>query len=102
MKISNMATILLLAAAVAISVFLPGKAAPLALVHVERIHVVEPGESISDIARQYFGEQKEYDNINRYIYAVRVANGLDKTIKPGDRLIIPLAIAKESLKGGSK
>lgn len=99
MKIIEGATILLLAAAVAISFYLPSPAKPVALLHVERIHIAEPGETIYSIARQYFGEQKEYDEISRYIYAVRVANGLNKTIKPGDRVIIPMAILAE---GGAK
>lgn len=99
MKISEAVAALMVAAAVGIAVYLPSPQNPPALVHVERIHVMEPGEDIFKVARRYFKEQQEFDNVNRYIYAVRVANGLDKTFKPGDRVIIPLAILGESLEG---
>lgn len=84
---------LFLAAAVAVAVMLPApEPAPAALLHVERIHVMEPGETIFSVARQYFDKQKQYDSIERYIYAVRAANGMQRMYQPGDRIIIPLAI----------
>lgn len=83
---------LLMAAALAVAVFVPPAVAPVALVHVERVHIMEPGETIYSVARRYFKEQREFENVNRYIYAVRVANGLDKCFKAGDRIIIPLAV----------
>lgn len=82
---------LLMAAALAVAVMVPGQE-PVALVHVERVHIMEPGEDIYQIARRYFKEQQEFENVNRWIYAVRVANGLDKSFQPGDRIVIPLAV----------
>jgi hypothetical protein len=84
---------LLMAAALAVAIAGPVEPEPVALVHVERVHIMEPGETIFSVARQYFKEQRQYDEVNRFIYAVRLANGLDKSFQPGDRIIIPLAVS---------
>ena len=91
---------LCLAAAVGVAVMLPtAEPKQTALSHVERVHVVEPGETVFDVARQYFKEQRQYDSIERYIFAVRMANGgLQRAFKTGDRIIIPLTIPAPAAK----
>lgn len=96
----NVVITLLMAAAVAVAVMLPAAdPAPTALIHVERVHVMEPHETIFSVAQRYFDEQRQYDSIERYIFAVRLANGgLEKSFKTGDRIIIPLAIPAPAAK----
>lgn len=47
-------------------------------------HVVQPGESLSKIAKDYYGDYKKYDLIARF-------NNLDDAtmVKPGQRIMIP-------------
>ena len=69
----------------------PAKAA---LIHVEKIHVVEYWENAEEIARQYLPFNKEFKTVKAFAVAIRRANNF-KTFAPGTRIIIPLAYEKK-------
>lgn len=97
--IQNVFIGVVIAGSVAAVVMAPSKPKQAELIHVERVHVLEPGETILSVAKQYFPEQKEFDNLPQFIFAVRLANGdIGKTFKPcfkaGDRIVIPMAVEK--------
>ena len=83
----------LLAATLAFCFFYepPAKAA---LIHVEKIHVVEYWENAEEIARQYLPFNKEFDNVGAFAAAIRRANDF-KTLVPGTRIKVPLAYEKK-------
>ena len=68
--------------------------ASVALIHVDKVHVVEPWESAEEIAKQYLPFNKEFKTVKAYAVAIRRANGF-KAFSPGTRIIIPLAYEKK-------
>ena len=72
----------------------PPASASVELIHVEKVHVVEPWESAEEIAKQYLPFNKEFKTVKSYAVAIRRANGF-KAFSPGTRIIIPLAYEKK-------
>lgn len=63
-----------------------------ALVHCEIVHVMEPWETIYDVAKRYYHQQQEYDSLPQYVTAIRLTNGgFKRTYEAGDRIIVPMA-----------
>lgn len=65
-----------------------------ALIHVEKIHVVEYWENAEEIARQYLPFNKEFDDVGTFAAAIRKANGF-RPLVPGMCIKIPLAYEKK-------
>ena len=72
----------------------PPVSASVELIHVEKVHVVEPWENAEEIAKQYLPFNKEFKTVKSYAVAIRRANGI-KAFYPGTRIIIPLAYEKK-------
>ena len=86
---------LVMAAALAVGFFYePPASASVALIHVYKVHVVEPWESAEEIAKQYLPFNKEFKTVKSYAVAIRRANNF-KTFAPGTRIIVPLAYEKK-------
>ena len=68
----------------------PPASASVALIHVDKVHVVEPWESAEEIAKQYLPFNKEYNSVKAFAVAIRRANDF-KALAPGTKIIIPLA-----------
>ena len=86
---------LVLAVSLAVGFFYePPASASVELIHVEKVHVVEPWESAEEIAKQYLPFNKEFKTVKAFAVAIRRANNF-KTFAPGTRIIIPLAYEKK-------
>ena len=86
---------MVLAVSLACGVFYePPASASVELIHVEKVHVVEPWENAEEIAKQYLPFNKEFKTVKSYAVAIRRANGF-KAFSPGTRIIIPLAYEKK-------
>ena len=72
----------------------PPASASVELIHVDKVHVVEPWESAEEIAKQYLPFNKEFKTVKSYAVAIRRANGF-KAFSPGTRIIVPLAYEKK-------
>ena len=72
----------------------PPASASVELIHVEKVHEVEPWENAEEIAKQYLPFNKEFKTVKSYAVAIRRANGF-KAFSPGTRIIIPLAYEKK-------
>ena len=72
----------------------PPASASVELIHVDKVHVVEPWESAEEIEKQYLPFNKEFKTVKSYAVAIRRANGF-KAFSPGTRIIIPLAYEKK-------
>ena len=72
----------------------PPASASVALIHVDKVHVVEPWESAEEIAKQYLPFYKEFKTVKAYAVAIRRANGF-KAFAPGTQIIVPLAYEKK-------
>ena len=58
---------LVMAAALAVGFFYePPASASTSLIHVERVHVVEPWESAEEIAKQYLPFNKEFKTVKSF------------------------------------
>ena len=90
--INGIIGVLMLAAFVATMMLPIGEPERPALVHYEIVHVMEPWESIYDVAERYYQEQQEYESLPQYITAIRLTNGgFKRTYEAGDRIIVPMA-----------
>ena len=86
---------LVLAVSLAVGFFYePPASASVELIHVDKVHVVEPWESAEEIAKQYLPYNKEFKTVKAFAVAIRRANNF-KTFAPGTRIIIPLAYEKK-------
>ena len=86
---------LVIAVSLAVGFFYePPASASVELIHVEKVHIVEPWENAEKIAKQYLPFNKEYKTIKSYAVAIRRANNF-KTFAPGTRIIVPLAYEKK-------
>lgn len=92
--INSLIGVLMLAAFVA-TMMLPVGEEPQPLVHYEQIHVLEPWETVGDVAEKYFKEQQEYESLQQFVCAIKMANGMDHVYQAGDRLIIPMSYVKK-------
>ena len=72
----------------------PPASASVALIHVDKVHVVEPWENAEEIAKQYLPFNKEYNSVKSYAVAIRRANDF-KALAPGTKIIIPLAYERK-------
>ena len=72
----------------------PPASASVGLIHVDKVHVVEPWESAEEIAKQYLPFNKEFKTVKAFAVAIRRANNF-KTFSPGTRIIVPLAYEKK-------
>ena len=72
----------------------PPASASVELIHVEKVHVVEPWENAEEIAKQYLPFNKEYNSVKAFAVAIRRANGF-KSFAPGSQIIIPLAYERK-------
>ena len=72
----------------------PPASASVELIHVDKVHVVEPWESAEEIAKQYLPYNKEFKTVKSFAVAIRRANGF-KSFAPGSQIIIPLAYEKK-------
>ena len=68
----------------------PPASASVELIHVEKVHVVEPWENAEEIAKQYLPFNREFKTVKSYAVAIRRANGF-KAFAPGTQIIVPLA-----------
>ena len=85
----------IMAVALAVGFFYePPASASVELIHVEKVHVVEPWESAEEIAKQYLPFNKEFKTVKAYAVAIRRANNF-KTFSPGTQIIVPLAYEKK-------
>lgn len=90
--INSLIGVLMLAAFVATMMLPIGEPERPVLVHYEIVHVMEPWESIYDVAERYYQEQQEYESLPQYITAIRLTNGgFKRTYEAGDRIIVPMA-----------
>lgn len=90
--INGIIGVLMLAAFVATMMLPIGEPERPTLVHCEIVHVMEPWESIYDVAERYYQEQQEYESLPQYITAIRLTNGgFKRTYEAGDRIIVPMA-----------
>lgn len=86
---------LLMAAVLAVGFFYePPASASVELIHVEKVHVVEPWENAEEIAKQYLPFNKEFKTVKAFAVAIRRANGFQSFV-PGRQVIIPLAYEKK-------
>jgi nucleoid-associated protein YgaU len=53
---------------------------------VERLHLVKPGDTLAGIAKQYYGDENEYEGI---VAANRDRLGENDELVPGSELRIP-------------
>ena len=72
----------------------PPASASVELIHVEKVHVVEPWESAEEIAKQYLPFNKEFKTVKAFAVAIRRANNF-KNFSPGTQIIVPLAYEKK-------
>ena len=85
----------LLSATIAVGFFYePPASASVELIHVDKVHVVEPWENAEEIAKQYLPYNKEFKTVKAFAVAIRRANNF-KTFAPGTRIIVPLAYEKK-------
>lgn len=57
-------------------------------------HVIRNGDTVWDVAENYFLEQDKIKNLNEFIYMVRHRNGLTQSkriVQVGDIIYIPLS-----------
>ena len=86
---------LVLAIGLAVGFFYePSASASIELIHVEKVHVVEPWESAEEIAKQYLPFNKEFQTVKAFAVAIRRANNF-KNFSPGTQIIVPLAYEKK-------
>ena len=86
---------LVLADSIAVGFFYePPANASIELIHVEKVHVVEPWESAEEIAKQYLPFNKEFKTVKAFAVAIRRANNF-KNFAPGTQIIVPLAYEKK-------
>ena len=64
------------------------------LIRTERVHIVKHGEHIFNIADRYFMQQEGAKDYTRFVFAIKLENGMleGRKIAPGDKLIIPLMV----------
>ena len=72
----------------------PPASASVELIHVDKVHVVEPWESAEEIAKQYLPFNKEFKTVKAFAVAIRRANNF-KNFAPGTQIIVPLAYEKK-------
>lgn len=90
--INGIIGVLMLAAFVATMMLPIGEPERHALVHCEIVHVMEPWETVYDVAKRYYPQQQEYESLPQYVTAIRLTNGgFKRTYEVGDRIIVPMA-----------
>lgn len=64
------------------------------LIRTERVHIVQHGEHIFNIADRYFTQQEGTKDYPRFVLMIKHENGMleGRKIAPGDKLIIPLMV----------
>ena len=72
----------------------PPANAYVSLIHVDKVHIVEPWENAEEIAKQYLPYNKEFKTVKAFAVAIRRANGFQSFV-PGRQVIIPLAYEKK-------
>lgn len=91
----NIVMAFIMAASLAVGFFYePPASASVELIHVEKVHVVEPWENAEEIAKQYLPFNKEFKTVKAFAVAIRRANGFQSFV-PGRQVIIPLAYEKK-------
>ena len=86
---------LVLAGSLAVGFFYePPASASVELIHVDKVHIVEPWENAEEIAKQYLPYNKEFKTVKAFAVAIRRANGFQSFV-PGRQVIIPLAYEKK-------
>lgn len=86
---------LVLAISLAVGFFYePPANANVSLIHVEKVHIVEPWENAEEIAKQYLPYNKEFKTVKAFAVAIRRANDF-KALTPGTKIIIPLAYERK-------
>ena len=85
----------IMAASLAVGFFYePPANANVSLIHVDKVHIVEPWENAEEIAKQYLPYNKEFKTVKAFAVAIRRANGFQSFV-PGRQVIIPLAYEKK-------
>ena len=91
----NIVMAFIMAASLAVGFFYePPASANVSLIHVDKVHVVEPWENAEEIAKQYLPYNKEFKTVKAFAVAIRRANGFQSFV-PGRQVIIPLAYEKK-------
>ena len=91
----NIVMAFIMAASLAVGFFYePPANANVSLIHVDKVHVVEPWENAEEIAKQYLPYNKEFKTVKAFAVAIRRANGFQSFV-PGRQVIIPLAYEKK-------
>ena len=91
----NIVMAFIMAASLAVGFFYePPANANVSLIHVEKVHIVEPWENAEEIAKQYLPYNKEFKTVKAFAVAIRRANGFQSFV-PGRQVIIPLAYEKK-------
>lgn len=91
----NIVMAFIMAASLAVGFFYePPANANVSLIHVEKVHIVEPWENAEEIAKQYLPYNKEFNTVKAFAVAIRRANGFQSFV-PGRQVIIPLAYEKK-------
>lgn len=91
----NIVMAFIMAASLAVGFFYePPASASVELIHVDKVHVVEPWESAEEIAKQYLPFNKEFKTVKAFAVAIRRANNF-KNFSPGTQIIVPLAYEKK-------
>lgn len=60
------------------------------------VHIVEPRETVWEIAGLYFERQNRYRHFGEFVYSIEQANGGGGIIHPGQKLAIPLETELET------
>ena len=91
----NIVMTFIMAASLAVGFFYePPANANVSLIHVDKVHIVEPWENAEEIAKQYLPYNKEFKTVKAFAVAIRRANGFQSFV-PGRQVIIPLAYEKK-------
>lgn len=91
----NIVMAFIMAASLAVGFFYePPANANVSLIHVDKVHIVEPWENAEEIAKQYLPYNKEFNTVKAFAVAIRRANGFQSFV-PGRQVIIPLAYEKK-------
>ena len=91
----NIVMAFIMAASLAVGFFYePPANANVSLIHVDKVHIVEPWEHAEEIAKQYLPYNKEFKTVKAFAVAIRRANGFQSFV-PGRQVIIPLAYEKK-------
>lgn len=91
----NIVMAFIMAASLAVGFFYePSASASVELIHVDKVHVVEPWESAEEIAKQYLPFNKEFKTVKAFAVAIRRANNF-KNFSPGTQIIVPLVYEKK-------